>query len=72
MIPGAISQLTLHFLGDSLFIEDENNHLEALSVLFILLLKQKCPADRRGAKCFHNGIILIVNCFQGKYSIIRI
>lgn len=26
--------------------------------------KKKCPADRRGAKCFHNGIILIVNCFQ--------
>jgi hypothetical protein len=24
------------------------------------LRKQKCPADRRGAKCFHNGIILIV------------
>jgi hypothetical protein len=24
------------------------------------LRKQKCPADRRGAKCFHNGIILFV------------
>jgi hypothetical protein len=26
--------------------------------------EKKCPADRRGAKCFHNGIILIVNCFN--------
>ena len=25
---------------------------------------KKSPTDRRGTKCFHNGIILIVNCFQ--------
>jgi len=25
---------------------------------------KKSPEDSRGAKCFHNGIILIVSCFQ--------
>ncbi len=24
--------------------------------------------DKRQSKCFHNGIILIVICFQDKYS----
>ncbi|SKB96063.1 hypothetical protein SAMN05660226_04019 [Parapedobacter luteus] len=32
--------------------------------------KKKSPEDSRGAKCFHNGIILIVICFQKqRYSI---
>jgi hypothetical protein len=35
------------------------------------ILKKKSPEGSRGTNCFHNGIILIVNCFQNCTAMIQ-
>ena len=49
--------------------KDTGNKLIFIMRLYLAKVKRrkKCPEDSRGAKCFHNGIILIVICFQNKY-----